>query len=346
MEQTESSQEYYDYGEMENYTKCDISEWTASPSLIAVLLMFIFILGLIGNSVVLYAVKQVQGKRRVPHIYIGNLALADLVFTVTLPLWVVYTAMDNHWPFGVALCKIISYVDLLSMYASIFLLTSMSFDRYQAIVHSLPSNHLCSGGHIGASLFAVWTLSGLLSVPAFVFRNAQQDLSSNRTFCNLDFSLVVSNRHQVSQWFAGLSLLLSTLGFLLPLLAMMVCYGLIGCTVMRHFHIWRKEDQRKWRLLKIIITVVVVFAACWVPYHVVRSTGALSELDLFPTTCAFQRFLILAYPYAACLAYINSCLNPFLYAFFDLQFRSHCLGLLHLKKSHQTPTKVYARRTR
>ncbi|XP_019735222.1 apelin receptor B-like [Hippocampus comes] len=284
--------------------------------------------------------KQVQRKRRVADIYIGNLALADLVISVTLPFGVVCVAMDQHWPFGAALCKIISYVETLSTFASIFLLTSISFDRYQAIVHSLPSNHLCTGGHIGASLFAAWTLSGLLSVPALVFRTTQQDLSSNRTFCTLDFSLVVSNRHQESQWFSGLNLSMCTLGFLLPLLAMMVCYGLIGWTVMRHFHIWRKEDQRKWRLLKITITVVVVFVACWIPYHVVISTGAMYELHLIPITCAFERFLLLVSPYTVCLAYINSCLNPFLNAFFDLHFRSHCLGLLHLKKFRQTPTKV------
>uniref|UniRef100_A0A3Q2XTE6 Apelin receptor b n=1 Tax=Hippocampus comes TaxID=109280 RepID=A0A3Q2XTE6_HIPCM len=328
----------YEYEELENSTMCDYSEWTPSYSVIPVLYMLIFILGLSGNGVVIFTVWRAQGKRRAADVYIGNLALADLTFVVTLPLWAVYTAMGYHWPFGVALCKISSYVVLLNMYASVFLLTCMSFDRYLAIVHSLSSSQLRTRGHMRASLAAIWMLSGILAAPTLVFRTTRHDPGSNRTSCAMDFGLVVSNKHQENLWIAGLSISSSALGFLLPFLAMMVCYGFIGCTVTRHFNTLRKEDQRKRRLLKIITTLVVVFAACWIPFHVVKSADALSYLDLFPATCAFLRFLLLAHPYATCLAYVNSCLNPFLYAFFDLRFRSQCLCLLHLKKSlHASP---------
>ncbi|XP_016333935.1 apelin receptor A-like, partial [Sinocyclocheilus anshuiensis] len=124
------------------------------------------------------------------------------------------------------------------------------------------------------------------------------------------------NQHHESLWIAGLSLSSSALGFLLPFLAMTVCYCFIGCTVTRHFSHLRKEDQKKRRLLKIITTLVVVFAFCWTPFHVLKSMDALSYLDLAPTSCGFLNFLLLAHPYATCLAYVNSCLNPFLYAFF------------------------------
>ncbi|KAM9816290.1 apelin receptor B-like [Syngnathus typhle] len=338
MEPAETPDEYYYYEETENNTMCDYPMWTASRPLISVFLLLVFILSLFGNSVVISTVWKVQRKRQAAFLYIGNLALADLAFTVSLPLWAVYTAMDNHWPFGMALCKIISYVDLLSMYASVFLLTCMSFDRYLAIVHSL--SWPCTGSHIYASIVAVWILSGLLSTPALVFRTTLDDLSGNRTFCKLDFRFVITSAHQASLLYAGFSFSLSTLGFLVPLLAMVVCYGLIGCTVFRHFNTCRKGDQRKWQLLKVITTVVVVFAVCWIPYHVVRTVGTLSDLNLFPDTCAFKRSLLLAYPYTACVAYINSCLNPFLYAFLDLRFRSRCLQLLQLKKYCHKPTRV------
>ncbi|XP_037110780.1 apelin receptor B-like [Syngnathus acus] len=318
---------------------CDYTRGTVSRVLISVFFMLIFILSLFGNSVVISTVWRVQRKQRAAFLYIGNLALADLAFTVSLPLWMVYTAMDNHWPFGMALCKILSYVELLNMYASVFLLTCLSFDRYLAIVHSLSLP--CTGSHIYASIAAVWMLSGLLSTPALVFITTLDELSGNRTFCRLDFRSVTTSEHQASLLYAGLSFSLSTLGFLLPLLAMVVCYGLIGCTVIRHFNTYRKGDQRKWQLLKVITTVVVVFAVCWIPHHVMRTVDTLFDLKLFPAaTCAFQRSLLLAYPYAACLGYFNSCLNPFLYAFLDLRFRSRCLHLLQLKKYCHKPTRV------
>ncbi|GAA6104185.1 apelin receptor A [Tachysurus ichikawai] len=322
----------YDYYE-DNETTCDYSEWEPSYSLIPVLYMLIFILGLSGNGMVIFTMwRSAKSKRRAADVYIGNLALADLTFVVTLPLWAAYTALGYHWPFGVALCKISSYVVLVNMYASVFCLTCLSFDRYLAIVHSLSSNHLRSRGTVMVSLGAIWLLSGTLAAPTLLFRTTVDDVISNRTTCAMDFSMVTLNQRHESLWIAGLSLSSSALGFLLPFMAMTVCYCLIGCTVARHFGHLRKEDQKKRRLLKIITTLVVVFALCWTPFHVLKSMDALSYLGLAPTSCGFLHFLLLAHPYATCLAYINSCLNPFLYAFFDLRFRSRCLCLLSLKK--------------
>ncbi|XP_048861202.1 apelin receptor A [Brienomyrus brachyistius] len=316
-----------------NNSDCDYAEWEPSYSLIPVLYMLIFILGLSGNGVVIVTVWKSKFKRRAADVYIGNLALADLTFVVTLPLWAVYTGLGYHWPFGVALCKISSYVVLVNMYASIFCLTCLSFDRYLAIVHSLSSGRLRSRATMLASLGGIWLLSGILAVPTLLFRTTVEESESNRTICAMDFSLVTLNRLHDPMWIAGLSLSSSALGFLLPFLAMTVFYCFIGFTVTRHFNNLRKEDQKKRRLLKIITTLVVVFAICWTPFHVLKSLDALSYLNLAPSGCAFLRFLLLAHPYATCLAYVNSCLNPFLYAFFDLRFRSQCLCLLSLKKA-------------
>ncbi|XP_041083320.1 apelin receptor A-like [Polyodon spathula] len=323
---------YDDYYYDENATGCDYSEWEPSYSLIPVLYMLIFILGLSGNGVVIFTVWQSKSKRRAADIYIGNLALADLTFVATLPLWAVYTALGYHWPFGVALCKISSYLVLVNMYASVFCLTCLSFDRYLAIVHSLSSSRLRSRGTMLASLLIIWMLSGLLAMPTLLFRTTVIDNLTNKTTCAMDFSLVSHEQHE-TLWIAGLSLSSSLLGFLLPFLLMTVFYCFIGTTVTQHFQNLRKDDQKKRRLLKIITTLVVVFALCWTPFHVLKSVDALAYLNLVPDSCGFMRFILFAHPYATCLAYVNSCLNPFLYAFFDLRFRSQCLCLLNLKKT-------------
>ncbi|KAL2079575.1 hypothetical protein ACEWY4_025319 [Coilia grayii] len=327
----------YEYEESENSTMCDYDEWEPSYSLIPMLYMIIFMLGLSGNGVVIFTVWRAQSKRRAADIYIGNLALADLTFVVTLPLWAVYTALGYHWPFGNVLCKLSSYVVLLNMYASVFCLTCLSFDRYLAIVHSLTSSQLRTRGHMQVSLAVIWLLSGLLASPTLVFRTTHQE--ANSTTCIMDFRMVAGNDERAQAlWIAGLGISSSVLGFILPLLAMMVCYGFIGCTVTRHFNSLRKEDQRKRRLLKIITMLVVVFSACWTPFHVVKGMDSLSYLGLAPSSCTFLSFLLLAHPYSTCLAYVNSCLNPFLYAFFDTRFRSQCLFLLNLKKAlHSSP---------
>ncbi|GAA6094823.1 apelin receptor B-like [Tachysurus ichikawai] len=332
-----STDDYPDYNyDLDNMNNsCEYEELPVSYTLIPILYMLIFILGLSGNGVVIFIVWKAESKRRAADVYIGNLALADLTFVVTLPLWAVYTALGYHWPFGVVLCKLSSYVVMLNMFASVFCLTCLSMDRYMAIVRSLSSSQLRTRGRMRASLVAIWCLSGALASPTLLFRTTLHDKASNQTSCAMDFSLVATNQTE-NFWIAGLGISSTAFGFLIPLLAMMVCYGFIGCTVTRHFNKnLRKEDQRKRRLLKIITTLVVVFAACWMPFHLLKSMDALSYLGIIPDSCSLLNFLLYAHPYATCLAYLNSCLNPFLYAFFDLRFRSQFLCLLNLKKALQ-----------
>ncbi|XP_077424880.1 apelin receptor B-like [Vanacampus margaritifer] len=331
MAPTESPPDYYfSDKEMEDVRLCSRSEPAIYQTLFPVLYVLIFILGLFGNGAVIFTVWRTQGKRRVALVYIGNLAFADLTFVSCLPLWAVYASLGSRWPFGWFLCKINGYVEFLNMYASVFLLTSMTCDRYIAIVHPLSSRQVRTRSCMYASLAAVWTLSGLLALPLLVFQTTRH--LNNRTMCALDFRLVGSSEHLQDLWRAGMSLSISVLTFLLPFLVMMVCYGLIVCTLFSHFNTRRKMHQRKRRLFKIIIALVVVFATCSIPIHALGSAIAFLNLGLFPITCAFLHFLQLAYPYATCLVYANSCLNPFLYAFLDLNFRSQCLRLLHLKK--------------
>ncbi len=63
-----------------------------------------------------------------------------------------------------------------------------------------------------------------------------------------------------------------------------------------------------------LVTVVTVFAICWCPmlsYNVFYFHGVsdwLSDLDAKHND---------VYPFVEVLTYVNSCLNPFLYAFFS-----------------------------
>ncbi|XP_029427609.1 apelin receptor B-like [Rhinatrema bivittatum] len=330
----EADSGYYYYMDGLNETgpfeQCDDSDWEISFSLLPILYMIVFVLGLSGNGVVIFTVWRAKPKRRPADTYIGNLALADLAFVLTLPLWAAYTALRFHWPFGWALCKLSSYLVLLNMFASVFCLSCLSLDRYLAIVRALPSARRRSRATLRASLAAVWLLAGLLALPALLLRDTQ--VRGNRTVCDMDFSSVASPRDE-RYWMTGLSLLTTALGFLLPLLLMSVFYCFIGCKVALHFQSARKEEQKKKRLLRIIVGLVLVFAACWLPFHLLKTLYFLSWLEVLDVPCALQSLVLRLHPYATCLAYINSCLNPFLYAFFDLRFRSQCCFLLGLRKA-------------
>ncbi len=207
--------------------------------------LLIFILGLSGNGVVIFTVWRAKSKRRAADVYIGNLALADLTFVITLPLWAVYTALGYHWPFGVALCKISSYVVLVNMYASVFCLTCLSFDRYLAIVHSLSSGRLRSRATMLASLGAIWFLSCLLAVPTLLF--ALRCMTPGTTAPPVRWTSAWSLSIRITNTFG-----LLVWAFHPPLLGFSClswpwpsATASSGCTVTRHFSHLRKEDQKK-----------------------------------------------------------------------------------------------------
>ncbi|XP_039188534.1 apelin receptor-like [Crotalus tigris] len=330
------------------------TDWELSFSLLPVLYMLVFVLGLSGNGLVLLTVwRGAPAKRRPADAYIGNLALADLAFVVTLPLWAAYTALRFHWPFGSALCKLSSYLVLLNMFASAFCLGCLGFERYLAIVHALPR----SAGRPAAScstswrprasrllsLAAVWLLAGFLALPALLLRRTRlspRDGGNGSALeCDMDFSGWAGSAEEAARWLAALSLATTTLGFVLPLLLLTLCYCCIGAAVSRHFRrrARQEESRRGRRPLRIIVTLVAVFALCWLPFHLLKSLYVLAWAGALSLPCAWLELILRLHPYTTCLAYINSCLNPFLYAFFDGRFRAQCLLLLGLRPPRRGP---------
>ena len=82
-----------------------------------------------------------------------------------------------------------------------------------------------------------------------------------------------------------------------------------------------KGRENKKRVTKMIVVVIIVFAICWTPLQTVLLLRTLNLYDI-SNSSGLVVFQILTH----CLAYCNSCLNPFLYAFFSSRFREASLG--------------------
>ncbi|KAK2506378.1 hypothetical protein MC885_010932 [Smutsia gigantea] len=100
-------------------------------------------------------------------------------------------------------------------------------------------------------------------------------------------------------------------GFLLPFVVMMACYGLII------FRMRQASFSKSWsKTSRVATTVVVVFLVCWAPYHIVGVLLLLIDSEN-PSRAA-----LLSWDHVSlALASANSCLNPFLYALLGKDFR-------------------------
>ncbi len=129
-----------------------------------------FIIGIVGNSLVVAVIYFCLKLKTVANIFVLNLAVSDLTFLLTLPIWAVFTATGYEWLFGDFLCKAIAGMALLNLYTSVFLLTALSIDRYLAIVHPVKSRRCRTVVYARVTCILVWVVAFILSLPTAIIR--------------------------------------------------------------------------------------------------------------------------------------------------------------------------------
>jgi len=83
----------------------------------------------VGNLVVVWIVLAHKRMRTVTNYLLVNLSIADaMVSTINVIPNYIYMS-TQHWPFGALYCKLVQFVAVLSICASVFSLMAIAFDR-------------------------------------------------------------------------------------------------------------------------------------------------------------------------------------------------------------------------
>ncbi|MEQ2178841.1 Urotensin-2 receptor, partial [Goodea atripinnis] len=141
-------------------------EDTAATFTIGTILSIMCFVGVSGNIYTLVVMCHSMRTAASMYIYIINLALADLLYLLTIP-FVVCTHFLKGWYFGDAGCRILISMDFLTMHASIFTLTIMSTERYFAVLKPLDTVKR-SKSYRKAIALLVWVASLILTLPMIV----------------------------------------------------------------------------------------------------------------------------------------------------------------------------------
>lgn len=84
----------------------DLSEGQGSAILISFIYSVVCLVGLCGNSMVIYVILRYVKMKTATNIYILNLAIADELLMLSVPFLVTSTLL-RHWPFGALLCRLV-----------------------------------------------------------------------------------------------------------------------------------------------------------------------------------------------------------------------------------------------
>ena len=137
----------------------------------------IFLVALFGNSVGFYVVliKKESSSISVINLFIGNMAVADLLLTITImPFSVAYLYRKTLWiggTLGSITCKALLYVIPVFISASVFTMMLISFDRFYAIFYPLKGKFFRKPKVLSST---IWVLSfGLMSPYVLLYQTIE-----------------------------------------------------------------------------------------------------------------------------------------------------------------------------
>ncbi|KAH0629512.1 hypothetical protein JD844_011617 [Phrynosoma platyrhinos] len=280
--------------------------WHPMSVLIPFVYSLIFLVGTVGNSLVLAVLLRNGQVNNTTNLFILNLGVADLCFIVfCVPFQATIYTLDD-WIFGPLMCKAVHFFIYLTMYASSFTLTTVSLDRYLAIRYPLHSRELRTPKNALTAICLIWGLSIIFSGPYISYY--QEFQIANVTVCHPIWKIPQRKIMDLCTF---------VFSYVIPVL-------ILSLTYLRTIrYLWTSVDpmkdmsdskKGKRKVTRMIIIVAVLFCLCWLPHHLVI---LCFWFGYFPLNNATYVLRVLSH----LISYANSCVNPIVYALVSKHFR-------------------------
>lgn len=277
---------------------------------LATLYSLVFILGFIGNGLVVCVLVKHHRQTNLTDLCLCNLALSDLLFVLTLPFYTRFIVV-KQWTFGDFMCRFISGSHQTGFFSSIFFMIVMTLERYMAIMHALKVARYRTI-RVGIILTVlVWTLSVCVSLPNYIFTTVTSGSSGD--WCDYSPENVAWDHFNL--------LTTNVLGLITPSLVMTICYSRIIPRLVN------MKSVKKHRVVKLIIFIMVIFFVFWAPYNISLFLKFLTDQN-FSSNCTWNQNLQLSITITETFAYTHCCLNPVIYAFVGEKFMIRAARML------------------
>ncbi|KAI1285646.1 Vasopressin V1a receptor [Halotydeus destructor] len=298
----------------------------------------IFVLAIVGNAFILYALLQQRKVRPWSRIYVlmAQLSVADVLVALLNILPQLIWDITFRFRGGNILCKGVKYGQVFVLYLSTNMLLVMSFDRYLVVNRPGQWNN---PKVIGRLILSAWTLSAIFALPQMYFFS-YREIEPSVHDCWADFGLSSWAQRLYVLWFTGTV-------FIVPLAAIVALYGAICIKIWRYRPVGQAcakysakqsvqielQDIKnsplstaKLKTIKLTLVITICFVICWSPF-------CFSQLYLafWPPLDASEVGPI--HTILLLLASLNSCCNPWIYLAFSESLTDHLKGCLHISRT-------------
>ncbi|XP_067462395.1 atypical chemokine receptor 4 [Thunnus thynnus] len=280
------------------------------------------VVGLTGNILVVAVYAYHKRLKTMTDVFLTQLAVADLLLLFTLPFWAADAA--RGWELGEVVCKIVSACYTVNFTCCMLLLACISLDRYLALARAQGREQggwlqrIFTRRHCWKVCGIVWGTAFILGLPDLILSEVRW--ASDRNICQAIYPPSLAREAKASLEIAEV-----LLGFVIPLLVMVICYWRVG-RALKSLPI--ESRGKKWKALRVLLIVVGVFVVTQLPYNVLKVYRTMDFVYILVTHCGTNKVLHQAAQVTKSLALTHCCLNPILYAFVGSSLRQHMMKVV------------------
>ena len=164
---------------------------------------FIIVASIISNAILVSTIVSVKKLHSIPHVFIVNLAISDLITVIgTIPFDVDFM-LRGYFPHGIIECGIMQTTFLIYLPSSILNLSLLTAERLITVRYPFQSNRYLTKSKVAIAVSITWAYT--ISVALFPMLNKKNALTVSYGVCNLTYDI-------------GYDIFMLVANFLIPLL--------------------------------------------------------------------------------------------------------------------------------
>ncbi|XP_015214303.2 trace amine-associated receptor 13c-like [Lepisosteus oculatus] len=275
-----------------------------------------------GNLLVIISISHFKQLHTPTNLLLLSLAVADFLVGATVMPLSITTLIETCWYFGDILCSFYKSLDCVLISVSLCNLVLIAIDRYFAVCDPFFYSTKITVNVMYLLILLSWFISPLYVI-ILLYVNGNFSDSKALNLC-LGECVFIMN-----ETWATIDMVTS---FILPCSVMTTLYIKIFIVAKRHAKVinsLKNNNSKKEKILsktnkrkaeKTLGIVVFAFLLCWVPYYI---------WSLIIEKITISRFISLYFP--CVLVYLNSSINPIIYALFYPWFQKSAKLILTFK---------------